>query len=53
MELVNWANGKGYTLMADDPEEFDRLYAVLDQIRYYGREIEVDETVSLEELGEG
>lgn len=47
MELMQWANGKGYTLKADSKAEFELLKGNLDYCIKYGAllsEVEVDET---------
>ena len=51
MEIIQWANGKGYTLVADGRGEFELLKENLDEaLRHAGMtEVEVDES----ELSEG
>ena len=49
MELIQWANGKGYTLIADSEEEFELLKRTLNEQRYFLRELEVDESITEEE----
>ena len=50
MELIQWANGKGYTLLADGRKEFELLKENLDKAlrwhyeRGYMTEVEVDES---------
>ena len=50
MELIQWANGKGYTLLADDTAEFELLKQTLNDTRYFGPEVEVDESVTDKEV---
>ena len=48
MELLQWANGKGYTLIAEE-EEFELLKRTLNEQPHFMRELEVDES-ELEEV---
>ena len=57
MELIQWANGKGYTLLADGRKEFELLKENLDKALQYSyhrarmTEVEVDESELAEAEG--
>ena len=53
MELIQWANGKGYTLLADGRKEFELLKENLDKaLQWAGMtEVEVDESELAEAEG--